>query len=403
MKLKNKMKYIELAIAAITVVLFFQNCGKGFSLHQSASSSMDALGSNDPNSGANGSPSNAPQAKYQSISSGHLHTCAVDSSSDVYCWGINIGQLGPDLTLFSLTPTKMAGLKAEKVYSGYNRSCVLTAQGGVKCWGKNGGALGNNSTVDSVIPQDVVGLSSHVVHLALGWGHACAVLDSGAVRCWGDNSYGELGVDPNILAISTVPVDIPAIVDAVQVTAGLGHSCFLLKGGAIKCLGNDVVGESGGSGQSVNPTPFTVNVAKVTAINASGLSTCALTSDQLVYCWGNIIDGRLLRTPALMADLSGIVMVRGYAMHTCALTVAGKIYCWGRNFEGQLGIGSVTTTAIAVPTEVKLPVEAVNIAPGYYRTCAVLKDDSVYCWGDSDGKATIVSTSDPIPTRVLGL
>lgn len=92
------------------------------------------------------------------------------------------------------------------------------------------------------------------------------------------------------------------------------------------------------------------------------------------------------------------------ANHSCLLRDDGTVYCWGDNTDGKLGDG--TTIARSVPTAVQgLPTGAVSIGAGEYHTCAVLKDDSVWCWGGNDayelGLGTNTMTSSPTPVRVL--
>ena len=67
--------------------------------------------------------------------------------------------------------------------------------------------------------------------------------------------------------------------------------------------------------------------------------------------------------------------------HTCAILDDDSLRCWGNNTYGQMGAG--TTTRGHPPTAVDLGVartaKAVN--PGEWRTCAILDDDSLVCWG----------------------
>ena len=42
-------------------------------------------------------------------------------------------------------------------------------------------------------PVDVPGLARGVVAIAAGGANTCALLTNGAIRCWGDNTLGQLG------------------------------------------------------------------------------------------------------------------------------------------------------------------------------------------------------------------
>ena len=73
--------------------------------------------------------------------------------------------------------------------------------------------------------------------------------------------------------------------------------------------------------------------------------------------------------------------------HTCAVMDDGSVYCWGRQFKGNMGTGSGDLNGEASktpnPIKVKIPtgkfVSFITI--GKYHGCAVMADDSLWCWG----------------------
>jgi len=85
-------------------------------------------------------------------------------------------------------------------------TCALTADGTAYCWGANQyGQLGyatstvcgdpgdgNDIEPCSATPQPV-NTTLRFVSLALGIGHTCGLVRTGAVYCWGDNELGQLG------------------------------------------------------------------------------------------------------------------------------------------------------------------------------------------------------------------
>ena len=148
-----------------------------------------------------------------SISVGRDHACAVTTGGGAKCWGYNSeGELGNGSHVDSHVPVDVVGLGSgvASISSGHVHTCALTTGGGVKCWGDNlRTELGfNNSAADySYVPVNVTGLSSGVLSIALGHRHACALLSTGGVKCWGSNAYGgELG--NNSGGDSKVPVSV---------------------------------------------------------------------------------------------------------------------------------------------------------------------------------------------------
>ncbi|MEK8226790.1 hypothetical protein NKG05_12945 [Oerskovia sp. M15] len=80
---------------------------------------------------------------------------------------------------------------------------------------------------------------------------------------------------------------------------------------------------------------------------------------------------------------------------TCALTANGVVYCWGNNLYGQVGDGTAVNAMLPVPVDTSLLAEGVTftaIAVGSTHTCAVGSDREVYCWGQA-------ARSGPAPDR----
>lgn len=94
------------------------------------------------------------------------------------------------------------------------------------------------------------------------------------------------------------------------------------------------------------------------------------------------------------------VSIAGGYHHHCAVMKNGDVYCWGRNEKGELGDG--TFDMRSVPTKVQgLPGPAVQVDGGasatantyLARTCAVLLNGELWCWGDGSS----------IPAKISGV
>jgi Regulator of chromosome condensation (RCC1) repeat len=94
------------------------------------------------------------------IAAGSGHTCALQPTGQIECWGENeYGQLGDGTFGSSATPVEVKGItNATQVTAEAEETCALLSTGHVECWGRNdSGQLGNGTTVKSDTPAAVVG------------------------------------------------------------------------------------------------------------------------------------------------------------------------------------------------------------------------------------------------------
>jgi len=207
------------------------------------------------------------------VSAGFEHTCAVLSTGTVQCWGRgDQGQLGNGATANSAAPVTVTGITtATAVSLGDFHSCARLVGGALRCWGRNAeGQLGDGTTTQSSVPVGVSGITNGSVVTA-GSQHTCARLSTGEGRCWGRGLLGQLG-NGLFPSLSTVPVVVTGLAGAVNMDAGMAHTCAGLVNGRIQCWGYNELGQLGngltGTGSS-SATPVTVNGIN---IDAAGLS-----------------------------------------------------------------------------------------------------------------------------------
>ena len=119
--------------------------------------------------------------------------CALTIYGSIRCWGNNkYGQLGDGTVENRSTPAALSGLGQDMrfVVAGWNHTCAINRSGGVFCWGWNShGQLGDGTNASRTTPIEVYGLEEGVEALGVGWAHTCAVSVLGAVKCWGANEF----------------------------------------------------------------------------------------------------------------------------------------------------------------------------------------------------------------------
>jgi alpha-tubulin suppressor-like RCC1 family protein len=340
------------------------------------------------------------------VSMGFVHTCALTATSTVACWGNNYsGQLGDGTTVRRLVPTAVTslGTGVQAVASGHHHSCAIDASGSVKCWGENQyGQLGDGTTNDHTTPVAVSVLGVDNLAVAAGWSHTCAITSAGGVKCWGDNGSGQLG--DGSTTQRDAPVDVVGLASGVRALAvGEYHTCALMQTGGIKCWGDNWSGELGTGVGPEQTTPVDVPglASGVRAISANSIMTCAVTDAGAAKCWGYGIVGNgspegSSPTPVDIVGLSsGVVAITQGDLHVCA-HLADRVSCWGRNDYGQLGDGSRETRL--VPTDVVGlggPIQAVSA--GSESTCAVISPGTLKCWGNNRAGQLGDGTSEGVP------
>ena len=234
------------------------------------------------------------------ITAGFAHTCAILSGGAVKCWGYNgSGQLGDGTTTDRLTPVTVSGITtATAISAGSEHTCAILSGGAVKCWGANrSGQLGNGTSDENPHPTPVtVSGTATATAISAGSEHTCAILSGGAVKCWGANRSGQLGNGTSDFEPHPTPVTVSGITTATAISAGSEHTCAILSGGAARCWGNNSVGQlgNGTSAEQPHPTPVAVSgITTATTISAGSGHTCAILTGGAARCWGWKGSGQL--------------------------------------------------------------------------------------------------------------
>ena len=281
--------------------------------------------------------------------------------------------------------------------------------------------VSSSIAVDNIFLGDRTGFQESM-QLSLGGLHTClkrAV--KGEVLCWGHNYHGQLGQghkfniehDGNNLPV----VSLGTGRSARQIAAGQWHTCALLDDDTVKCWGDNSNGQLG-QGHTSNvgddademgnylPAISLGTGRSARQIAAGDYHACVLLDDDNVKCWGDNSNGQLGQgqwsdvgggADDMGNNLPAVFLGTGRSARqitaggyrTCALLDDDSVKCWGRNNWGQLGQGHTSNVGGGVgEMGDNLPAislgtgrSARQIAAGQWYTCALLDDDSVKCWG----------------------
>ena len=147
------------------------------------------------------------------VSCGTDFTMCVDSSGDVFTWGLgNYGNLGHGSTTDCLRPKLVEKMKIEVVTmcaAGAKHSLVLTQRGDIWSFGHgDNGRLGNGASLGSLVPTMLEeGMHSvNTIYIAAGEAHSACIDETGKLYTWGTGSYGRLGLGEE--SDQSIPVEI---------------------------------------------------------------------------------------------------------------------------------------------------------------------------------------------------
>ena len=347
----------------------------------------------------------------------NLATCALRQGAGLVCWGTNPqGQLGDGTTVNRPDPAAVnaPGVTFTRVAMGTAHTCGVASTGVVYCWGSNnGGRIGDASAAaERLSPTSVAGGMTFKT-VAVGRDHSCAIRSNDTAWCWGINASGALGVS-GVLSASQ-----PTAVSGGDrtwraIAAGGTHSCAVTTADVVYCWGSNTDGQLGNNSTTASAEPVQVVATGFTAstVTAGVDFSCALrAADGVAFCWGDNQFGQLgdgtttdSRTPVNVTGTLTFRQIDAGDTYVCGVTTGNALYCWGQNDLGQLGIGSSANAS--APQLVAPPAgqtwKSVSAAIGGKRVCATTSTDAAYCWGTNTGGLMSGDATVSTPSAVRG-
>lgn len=418
------------------------------------SSGSQGASSGSPDSGDPADGATAPRLDgVLFVTAGDAHTCALDTTGAVSCWGGNgNGQLGKspvELTRSAVPVRVELGGTVKSIAAGAAHTCAVLDTDVVKCWGKNEqGQCGRTPTAPYVLPDVVLApdnsadTSLRALKVVAGGNDTCALAsadtsprldDARTFYCWGDNLYGQTGTPA-----TQYPVTRPNLIAYDR--QNLGNGDMLVNGASVgptftcartfvgmpngnvvkdvlRCVGSNFAGvRNADAGASADPTlladgqgDFYVAVGVFAVGETHGCLRFADTTAGNVPAFGcfgsnDLGQGGTSASTRVVRPITGVeatavtdVAARGKV--TCVIE-GNAVRCFGDNRAGQLGRGTVDGAPHAdVVSVVDLAPQASQVAVGGSHACAVLgggpgQAGQVACWG-SNASGQLGDGTDP--------
>jgi alpha-tubulin suppressor-like RCC1 family protein len=322
------------------------------------------------------------------------------SNTVVYRFGV-VGNRGKIAQLERSRPSVVAGIRGVVVQIATSNSdgYALSSNGTVWAWGVNSyGELGDVHLTPyetkAVKVDFPAGVKITTLANPMPFDAGLAIDSNGFAWVWGLNANDDLCLSS---LIETRPQQLP-LSDVTLATGARTHAIFDANGLLYACGSGDAGELGNGSTTSTSiPTPIIglPSGTKVTALTSSWEGSGALLANGDYYDWGYNAAGQLgigttanSATPAKV-DLPGPItqVCQGGSGPKNGQTVAilknGSVWTWGNNDRGQLGIGTRTNSDIPVQVHVPGGVTFVKVNSGGYASYGIDNTGRLWAWGDN--------------------
>lgn len=297
------------------------------------------------------------------------------------------------------------------ISAGYRATCGIRMDDSGWCWG-TGWVLGNGSADEKDTPTIIPG-GDNWKKIAAGDVHACGIKSDDTLWCWGADNAEQLGDGAgNIHQLS--PVAVAGGGTWKDISTGYEFSCAIKSDDTLYCWGDDTSGKLGnGAVAGTQASPYQVSAVDTwKQVRVNQRHACAIKTDDTLWCWGLDTSGELGNGATGSTTSPGAVtgghtwkQVAVGANHTCAIKMDDTMWCWGSDYYGGVGTGGgEADPAQQNPVTVSGGGTWRAVAAGAYSSCGIKTDNSLWCWGrDNTGQQANGNGGDQyIPTAISG-
>ncbi|MCA8836451.1 MAG: hypothetical protein K8963_01170, partial [Proteobacteria bacterium] len=345
---------------------------------------------------------------WSQISTGRSHTCATNTTGQLYCWGSgNSGQLGLDNTNYQNTPQAVTqppvGTSRPNLASidltdlatpaRFNAGIFSVEQNipPIIFTNSGGNVQADGGAVTDSTPALPAGL--RVERVLSGTAITCQIVGTPTTTAnattYTITASNTVGADSTPATVRfEVAITSPLIGDITNpqtYTEQIEIEPIIFTNTGLDVRSN------GCTASPTLPTGLSLEV-----YNDSGTTTCRIIgtpqalSRRQTYSISAISSTGSTNSASVSievnsAPLSLASQISSGHSHTCAISADSKLYCWGSGEDGKLGLGN--TNNQNTPTRVGDATNWSQISTGYRHTCAVNTNNELYCWGrGSEGR-----------------
>ena len=361
-------------------------------------------------------PEKVGNDKWLTISAGSTHTCGIKEDKTLWCWGLNEDfQCGAEKTYRNkLNEVKINGesKKWDFISSGIQYSCAISEDKFLWCWGNNVyGQIGNfeKTTVSGFIKRSLpVKITNNKwVYVASESYVTCAIKNDDTLWCWGLKSCGQIGEEVNTeccwgdkscneyydIRVSEDYQSSELIIFPKQILQDkwksvslVMHTCGIKEDNTLWCWGDNTYGQLGNGTLAHSSYPIKVgeDTYKSVSIGAGYPYTCAIKSDDTLWCWGDNSNGELgdgtTEGKSVPVKISNDKwnLVSANNKFACGIKEDNSLWCWGNNELSRLGDG--TKNRRLKPVKIGKG-RWKSVSTGSFHSCGIKDNNSLWCWG----------------------
>jgi alpha-tubulin suppressor-like RCC1 family protein len=342
---------------------------------------------------------------WQQVGVGREHMCALHKENKfVYCMGSgsngqlgNGSPLGEVTQLRKLTPV-VGGKKFDYLSVGDDHTCAIGEKKNAFCWGNNEyGQLGTGDNVSTSTPLEVFSSNDSWDTISAGSQHTCATKNGLEAWCWGNNVYKEVNSSPETMVLT--PSKIAG--NWRGISAGDGYTLA-------------IDGTSKGFGWGLNERiDIDFAFGGMLGDNSLSMCYDPTTETLCQEADGIDFDATLTRAESIVPIAGGHLWksISAGGRVPCGILESGEMLCWGYTL-GEAYVDGSPQSLTPVPIEgdqSNATWTAVSSGIAGSR-CGIQADGSGWCWGlnefDCEDNCPLgdgTRENSPTPVKLVGV